>query len=475
MEPWYKIATPRKEVGVVMQFSKTMRKASGLVGCLFLLSVAAAGCGGSSSKVDAGSDGGTDGGNPDATGAGPHVLGFSGAGYLNLHEPDKASEFLSAMGYADENAYYDDVVSRMKNLSGPMARAEFFYVGDGTFVGKNYLHLKMASEEFEMYGWINPIPPVEGLDAAFEDALAALIRDHPEMSTWQVGNEPDLMWQDNSLYPAFFVRAQPVIRSACPACRIMLAGISNQYDTSDQSFQRYDSILGEIAAANLDERPFDLFDFHYYKEMPSADEIRQAVGSYRDLLAKHGLADGVSFWCTETGVYSGDPAGTEFGPRTEDDQARDLAKLVAWMATEGVQRVFFWTVTESWGNLNDFFDQLGLVYNGLGEESAHAAGTIKKAYTTYRLLAEALGGTTAATRLGPGVYRFDRAQGVAFVVWNEGSTGSVTLEGLPASTVNTRDLVPGDQGEIEEQNIEVVSGAVTVRVDEFPKLVTCCR
>ncbi|MBI5529716.1 MAG: hypothetical protein HY897_25600 [Deltaproteobacteria bacterium] len=426
--------------------------------------------GGDTGSIGAGGDGGAD------AGAVVHVLGFTGAGFLPMHNQAKLREFLDSMGYVGEDEFYSDAVGHMQALSGGMARQEFFYVGGGVFAGQDALYAKMDAEGFEKYGTVNPIREAEGLDPAFEDSLTTLVEGHPEISAWQIGNEPDLLWQDFTLYPAFFIRAQPVIRTACPSCTILLAGISNQWSASAESHVRYDGFLGEIAKAALSGRPFDVFDFHYYKETPSANEIVAAVTGYRSLLVEHGLGEGVVFWCTETGTYSGDPAAAEFGSRTENDQARDLVRTVVWMAAEGVLRVFYWTVIEGWGNMGPegFFDQMGLVYNGLGEEPALgiAAGAQKKAYTTYGLLAKSLQGTVAAGRVSSGVYRFDREQGPVYVVWDEDSSGMVTVGGIPGETVAVKDLVPDDQGKAAEYTVEVTGATVSLSVGELPQLVS---
>jgi len=416
--------------------------------------------------ADAGADAGAD-----DVGRGSHVMGFTGAGSLDRRDPQAMAAFLASMGYADDLAFFSDVVDRMDALSGQLARAEFFYIGNGQFVGEQVLARKMIDRGFELYGDINPIPPFEGLDGSFDAALTTLVGSYPEIKEWQIGNEPDLLWTDPSRFPAFFVRAQPIVRAACPTCRVVLAGISNQYNSSDQSFQRYDSYLAEIAAADLSGRPFDVFDFHYYKQAPAAAEISAAVDSYRGLLVNHGLAAGVSFWCTETGLYTGDPVGPDFGPRTETEQARDLVRLVAWMRTRQVERIHFWTVVDSSQSAGaaGFFGQMGLVYNGLGDEPA---GVEKKAYATFGVLARALVGTTTAQRVAPGVYRFDRVGSPVFVVWDEDSSGVVALEGFPGDRAQVEDLVSNDAGDLAKTVVEVIAGALTLPVGELPQLVT---
>jgi hypothetical protein len=402
-----------------------------------------------------------------------HVLAFSGAGYLNKRDPAKVAEFLAAAGYASEEAYYADVVARMRELGAAAARAEMWYVGNGVFAAQGSLYQAMTAEAFELVGQFNPTPQFEVPDPAFEPALDALVRGHPEIRAWQIGNEPDLTWQDHRRYAPFFLRAQPVIRAACPSCAILLAGISNQY-ASGENLVRYGEILDAIAAAGL-ERPFDVFDFHYYKELPSRAEIEAAASTYRGLLAARGLSGGVSLWCTETATYTGDPSAPDLDPRTETEQARDLVRLVAWMTAAGVQRLFHWTVVESWGSpvMPGFFEQMGLVYNGLGDEPAPGMGGVeKKAYTTYGLLARALTGVTGAARVSDGVYRLDReAGGPAFLVWAEAG-GDIVLSGIPGEVARVKDLVPDDTGVVTVREMPLVSGQAAIAVGELPLLVT---
>ncbi len=411
------------------------------------------------------------------------LLGFTGAGFLDKKNPANSLEFLAAMGYADEEAFYDDVVRRMRVLSAPLTRVEFHYLdGQGIVVPHDGFLRRAAAAGFEIVGMIDAIAAVQGgsPDAGFEPALAALVAAHPEIAAWQLGNEPDLTWRDPSRYPPFFLRAQPVVRATCPGCRVLLAGISNQYDSGSQNWLDYDAILAALAGAQLPTRPFDVFDFHYYPDArsggaPTAEAIAAAVSAYRGLLDKHGLAARVSFFCTETGHYTGDPPDPALPPRTEEEQARDLARQVAWMASEGVERIFWWTLVESWGapGIAEFFDQMGLIYNGLGEEALRgvAGGTAKRSAVTYRLLAEALAGTAGAVRLEAGVYRFAVDPGPVFVVWDEGGSGQVALTGLPWAAARVTDLVPDAQGRVATADVLVSGGALTLSAGADPRLV----
>ncbi|HSN89911.1 MAG TPA: hypothetical protein VLS93_01675 [Anaeromyxobacteraceae bacterium] len=146
------------------------------------------------------------------------------------------------------------------------------------------------------------------------------------------------------------------------------------------------------------------------------------------------------------------------------------------MASAGVERIFWWTAVESWGapGIPEFFDQMGLVYNGLGEEALRgvAGGTPKRAAVTYRLLAEALAGTTGAVRVEAGVYRFEADDGPVFVVWDEGGSGSVALSGLAGFAASVTDLVPDAGGRVSTLEVPVVGGVITLDVGADPRLVT---
>ena len=406
----------------------------------------------------------------------PYRLGFTGAAALPGNDPVKAQQVLATLGYATDREYFAAVEGHMRALSAPMSRVHFMYVGGGSFVGTDAGLTRVMGAGHDRYGCINPVPPAESLDEGFEAALSELVRAHPEMTHWQIGNEPDLLWKDHTRFAPFFARAQPVVRAACPSCKILLAGISNQYDTNSDSYQRYDAMLASLAAAKLTGRAFDVFDFHYYKESPSRQEITGAARSYRALLEKHHLADGVSFWCTETGLYTGDPEGPQMGPRSEEDQAADLARLVAWMGEAGVERIYNWTLIEGSSGLGvaGFFDGMGLIYDGLGWEAASGppANTRKRAYATFGLLAEALRDTGPVTRPADGVYRFDGKAGPVFIVWAEAGGTSVSLDGLTTQQVRLRDLVPDAQGQTSEQVLSVKQGEVNVPVGPAPRLVT---
>ncbi|MBI5547121.1 MAG: hypothetical protein HY901_24840 [Deltaproteobacteria bacterium] len=402
-----------------------------------------------------------------------HLMGFSGVASLP-RDSAAAQPFLTAMGYASQQAYQDDMVSRMGALSAPMARGHIFYAGQGQFAVEGVV-ARLEAAGADVYGWVNPAGPFEALDAQFDAALTALVKAHPAIRVWQLGNEPDLLWKDPALYPAFFLRAQPLIRAACPDCRIALAGISNQYDSSSANYQLFDGYVSAIASGSYTGKAFDIFDFHYYKEAPRSDEIASAASSYRAILHKYGM-DEVALWCTETGLYTGDPPSPQLGPRTEEEQARDLPKLVSWMARSGVERIYLWTLVEAVeaDGIAGLFDSMGLVYNGIGSETSQgiAAGTAKKAYTTFGLLAKALQDITGATELSAGVERIETAAGPVFVVWSEGGSVQASLTGLSASKVKVQELVPDAQGQTPSTSADVVDGAVFIDLTANPRLVT---
>jgi pentatricopeptide repeat protein len=234
----------------------------------------------------------------DDTGPVQHVIGFSGPVAIPMRDAERTRKLLATLGFKGLEDYYKAVLDHMKALSAPMARVEFFYVGKGRFEGAEKLYESMESEGFEICGSFNPIPPVEALDDAFDKGLEELAKRHPKIKSWQIGNEPDLLWKDPKLFPPFFIRSQRILRKARPDAGLVLGGISNQYDSSETNFKRFDSFLAEIAKAGLKDRPFDVFDIHYYKERPQRDEIDKMVRAYRDLLDQRGLAKGVTFWCT---------------------------------------------------------------------------------------------------------------------------------------------------------------------------------
>lgn len=403
-----------------------------------------------------------------------HVLGFAGAPALPNREPQKKQQLLKTLGFAGDDEYFDAVIAHMKALSGQMARVEFFYVGQGRFVGAESLYNKMQTEGFELCGNLNPIALFEAIDADFDGALKQLVKKYPKIEFWQVGNEPDLLWKNPSLFPKFFLRCQPIIRAA--GRKIVLAGISNQYNSSEQNYKLFNKFLGEIIKGCPDKNPFDVFDFHFYKERSRGTDITKTVKTYRDLLALHGFAEGVRLWCTETGIHTGDPPTPQFGFNSETDQAREIAYLVTHLTAQSVERIFFWTVIEGFAGegIPGYFDQMGLVYNGLGEEVTQGipANTKKKAYHTYGRLASVLQKLTAATCVAPGVYRFERkGLNSVFVVWNENGQSQVVLSDLSTSFVQVEGLVPDDRGKIEQSKLAVSGGKMTLTVSELPQLV----
>ncbi|MEK6536857.1 MAG: hypothetical protein AABZ63_05165, partial [Actinomycetota bacterium] len=74
-----------------------------------------------------------------------------------------------------------------------------------------------------------------------------------------------------------------------------------------------------------------------------------------------------------------------------------------------------------------FFDNTGLVYNGLGYEASAGvrAGSKKQAFFAYRTLATKIGGCSRVFSLGPGAYKFffDDDRVPVYVLWEAGGSG----------------------------------------------------
>jgi hypothetical protein len=395
-------------------------------------------------------------------------LGFSGAVSLDTRDAGAVETFLASMGYADPDEFQGDVARRMRDLGARSARIEFFYIGRGEIAETYAFPEDIHGEDFVPVGWLNPIEPAEGLDTEFEAAFEDLIERYPGIHIWQLGNEPDLLWRRPELYPDFFIRAQAVVRQTCPECLVLLAGISNQWDTSETSFELYDGYLTDITT-ELPDRPFDVFDFHFYKERLVREEVLSAIEDYSGLLRTHGLS-GVPLWCTETGVYSGFWGQPGYPLHTAEDQARQIVQLHSLLLSHGVERVFYWTVVEIDGGGGPWFEHMGLVFNGLHDEEmlGIAGGIEKPAYQSYQLMARGLVELAAAEEIEDGVVRFVRADGsLRFAVWAD-TTVSRTISGLPWESARVTNMIPDEGGVLTVEELAVSGGELTVEASIDP-------
>lgn len=353
-------------------------------------------------------------------------LGFLNIGGEDRLNPGAFQAQLDALGLRDAGEFHRLEAELALEAGAAWDRAGFFYVS-GVISGR-------ASEGFKTLGTVSPAPVWLGDAERFQRVLEAFVRENPSIKHWQLGNEPDMptgrQWTPES-YAEFFLAGEAAVREACPDCRIVLAGISNQHDSGSGNVGFFCESLFLIKQGGGD---FDVFDLHFWKAAGEEELAIDAVSTYRALLEEAGFP-GKEIWATEVGTYSGEPRG--MASQTEGQQADYLVKSFALLASEGVEVVMWGKLIEHHafaGNVGGYFDHTGLVYDGVG--GLVAGGTKKKAFEAYKQLAGRLEGVLIVERVAPTVVRFSRADSRFYVAWGKGAADALASE----RTIRVTDL-----------------------------------
>ena len=339
---------------------------------------------------------------------------------MGFMEIDKNNKFGNEIGYALE-------------LGARGARCSIWYIKD------NFEEIFTPMAElynlgFEIIGDPRPMPP--GPPANYNDyknKLRALIRDKKDIiKYWQIGNEPDLMWQRGGYtaddFVRFFLEAAEVIKDECSDCKIVLAGISNQYDSSSENYDFFEEVLEKIKKQSSDSKPFDVFDVHLYTDDGDYDRAERAVNDYKKLLSDTGYSYDIELVSTEFGTYSGKPKDQNILPfQSEEFQAEMLIKLYVKFFNAGVTKAFWTSVINIHkfgfeGQEGGYFDLVGLIYNGAGSydiEHGIKKGTKKKAFYAYKTLASKIQDKTSVEEISENVFKFSSENDIIYIAWSD--------------------------------------------------------
>jgi hypothetical protein len=272
----------------------------------------------------------------------------------------------------------------------------------------------------------------------FSNTTRKLIRENPGITIWQMDNEPGLGKYDPEEYVDVFLVMRAIVREECPSCRIALAGAAVPYEGGIADRDYFTQVFRLIEQYTGEVRPFDIIDLHIYGRAGNYRTIPSLLEDYRQLLGEHGFSEDISIWITECATYTGIPSKPAGYPnQTEEQQAAELLKRFAIAAAEGSERYAWNRYYENYQYKDDgngFFDNTGLVFNGLGPEAdlGIEAGTRKKAFLAYKTLIAETSGFTAVEELTPGQYRytFDDDRAPVYLLWEEdGSPVTVELDG----------------------------------------------
>lgn len=400
--------------------------------------------------------------------SGNPVFGLYAPGTLNELPPSAGRQMLAALNLQTEEEYQDWSLALVRESGAGWVRIDFRFTG-WSFDYPDYLLNRVRDSDIETVGCIRPINSSSPADlGGFESGLRQLIQRHPWIRVWQIGNEPDLGWDNPEDFSRLFLAAAAVVREECPDCRVALPGAAALFPGHHDAAADYDLILGAIARdAKAGERPpFDILDLHFYGFAGAEDDILASVAEFRALLSRHGLPPDTALWVTENATPSGQPVWPSGAPyQSAELQAAELARRFTVLLGAGTERVSWARPYENFRHghrLDGFFDSAGLVYNGLGQEAEQGigAGVRKPSFYAYQTLAKKLDGYAAVDCLAAGQYRFRFNDGrpPLYILWNDqGGLPPAELAG-PVTVINL-------YGESERVD------AGTIRLEGMPVMV----
>jgi len=265
---------------------------------------------------------------------------------------------------------------------------------------------------------------------------------------WELGDEQNGAW-GTSCDPEEYARRvsllAPAIRRACPQCSVVMGGL---LDGPDMGAWRLEPYFRRFLAAGGGDW-IDVYAFHYYglarpnPRWPAAqlyDSASTIVEQMGEALHEYGVRS-APIWVTETSTFSGLVGEVE---QSESEQAADLVKRYVLLWSLGVDVVQWCYLTEPQyeGTGVGFFDQSGLVYDGIGPYD-RGEGVKKRAYVAYQRMLERLRGAILVDRVtgnGATLARFEAEEGPLAVLWQDPWVREGPLWIEPADAVSVEGL-----------------------------------
>ena len=237
----------------------------------------------------------------------------------------------------------------------------------------------------------------------------------PIVIYWQIHNEinvSDFFWDDTpENYALLLKTSYDAIKSANSEAKVVIWWLSNPAGLYEGK-NNYNSILQELKKIDGD---FDVFDVHWFGftwDYKEHNKAKETLNHFINTSLKDALKDfsEKEIWITENGTHSGiDVVGNKiFKNQTEKEQAIELFKRYIYPLAYGVDKIFWRGIVESASysqefKHNDYFDNIGLVYNGCSYEdnftckcdentceSDLGENTKKLSFYTYKLMTEKL-------------------------------------------------------------------------------------
>jgi hypothetical protein len=331
----------------------------------------------------------------------------------------------------------------------------------------------------------------------------------PVVDVWQIENELDLNWKDKPEdYAKFLKESFIAIKQVNPKAKVAIAGVADPAGFTGET-TIYGKIFKELDKIknSSGDRYFDIFDFHWYPfatnylvvesfitgSSKNIFYLKEYINNIKRTLAQYDYVD-IPIYITEFGQYS-EPPGL-WGPpeyaqkltfHSEKKQALDLSKGYLYSRANGVQKIFWVTLTE-WhnfgGQINGVFDNVGLINN---PKNSDGLSHKKLAYYTYKKMTEILKGSdwdnigTIQESDGVYVYKFKKGSKNIWVAWNDNfASKTITISGISSNQVKITEAVPKyetgkevtDYNTAFETETKVVNGGkITITLKDKPVFV----
>lgn len=155
-------------------------------------------------------------------------------GTLNELPPGAGRQMLAALGTETVEEYQDWSLGLVRESGAGWG---FDYPA--------YLLDRLPGSGVAVVGCIRPINRHAPVDlSGFEAEVRRLVERYPWIKDWQIGNEPDLGWDDPGDFARLYLAGEAAVRESCPDCRVALAGAAALFPVRHDALAPYDQILG---------------------------------------------------------------------------------------------------------------------------------------------------------------------------------------------------------------------------------------
>lgn len=206
---------------------------------------------------------------------------------------------------------------------------------------------------------------------------------------WQVDNEPP---RGREGYTDLVRITSKAIKEADPEAKVLIGGLQLPCGDDRKIRNYYRTQLPLLQ--ELKGQAVDIIDFHWFGFVGEWKMLPEAMKIVRKTLQESGFND-TPIWFTEMGTYSGKPNARRreiAAFQSERDQASEMIKRYTVVLSEGVEKIFWaWGMEEGFINErdNDFFDNTGFVYDGIGPNDP-GKGTKKIIYYAHKKMTQLL-------------------------------------------------------------------------------------